>query len=49
MAKLCNNESIIIYYYIGFSIVMPLLPIITIIAYFYVFETGQRADEIVEE
>ena len=27
------------------SIIMPLLPIVTIITYYYVFETGHFADE----
>ena len=34
MAKLCNNESIITYYYIDCFHLMPLLPIITIVTYF---------------
>jgi hypothetical protein len=30
------------------SIIMSLLPIITIIVYYYVFETGQLADGLLE-
>ena len=43
MVELCNNESIITYYYIGCFHYNKLLPIITIITYYYVFETGQLA------
>ena len=41
MAKLCNNYFIITYYYIW---CFNYLPIITIITYYYAFETGQLAD-----
>ena len=34
---------------LGDSIIIPLLPIITIITYYYVFETGQIADVFVLE
>ena len=43
MAKLCNHEFIITYYYIGCSNIIPLLPIVTIITYHYVLESGQLA------
>ena len=40
---MCNNESIITYYYIGY---FHSLPIITIITLYYVFETGHLVDGI---
>ena len=43
-AKLCYNESIITCSTLCVSIIMSLLRIITIITYYYVFETGQLAD-----
>ena len=46
MAKLCNNESILPIITLAVSIIMPLLPIITIITYYYVFETGQLEDAL---
>ena len=45
-AKLCNNDFIITYNYIAcfyYTYIIPLLPIIAVITYYYVFETGQLA------
>ena len=43
-AKWCNDESFITYYYIVCFHYNAIITIITIITYYYVFETGQLAN-----
>ena len=46
MAESCNNDLIFPIITLGVPIVIPLLPIICIITYYYVFDSEQLADEI---
>ena len=45
MAISCNDDFILSSIRCIVPILIPLLPTISIITYYYVFETGQRADE----